>query len=189
MATGHATAWRNVAKVVKSQGLKGEVVVVPIHDLPFVLQEGMDVVLTPPALRGPRARRIVAIRELGSGWGVRLSGITTLDEATKVAGKLVLVRRDDIDEELLEGEYADVIGLAMHDAAYGDIGRIVDVLETLAHDIWVVDGPYGEVLVPAVDEFVTRYPEEGEDTILVDLPNGLVELNAPASGTEEAEES
>ena len=40
------------------------------------------------------------------------------------------------------------------------------------NDVWVVEGPYGEVLVPVVDAIVTNCPED--DVIDVDLPDGLV---------------
>ena len=179
MALERATAWMNVAKIVKPQGIKGEVVVVPIHGLPFVLQEGLEVVLTPPELRTPRARRIERIRELNGGWGVRFAGVSSLNDATQLAGKLVLAARADVEDAISEEELFDVVGLEVEDETYGALGSIVDTFETAAHDIWVVEGPYGEVLIPAVEEFVVAFPEDEGEPLRVDLPAGLVELNAP----------
>jgi 16S rRNA processing protein RimM len=51
------------------------------------------------------------------------------------------------------------------------------VLATGAHDVYIVKGEKGEILVPAVEQIVkTIDPEKG--FMLVDLPLGLIELNA-----------
>jgi 16S rRNA processing protein RimM len=59
------------------------------------------------------------------------------------------------------------------DSSRGELGIIEDIFTTPAHDILVVEGPFGEVLIPAVNDFITEinYPEK---RILVDLPEGLV---------------
>ncbi len=57
---------------------------------------------------------------------------------------------------LEEGEYYlfQVIGVEVFSDAGEPLGRVVDILESPAHDIYVVRGPLGEVLIPAVEEFV-----------------------------------
>ena len=42
-----------------------------------------------------------------------------------------------------------------------------------ANDVWVIDGPFGEVLVPVVDEVVVEVPDAGP--IIVSVPSGLVD--------------
>ncbi len=44
---------------------------------------------------------------------------------------------------------------------------------TAAHDVYVVKGGYGEVLIPAVGQFIEEINLE-ERRMLVDLPDGLI---------------
>jgi 16S rRNA processing protein RimM len=47
------------------------------------------------------------------------------------------------------------------------------MFSTAAHDIYVIRGRYGEVLIPAVEEFIVEIDRDGR-RMLVDLPEGLV---------------
>jgi len=51
---------------------------------------------------------------------------------------------------------------------------------TGANDVWVVHGPYGEVLLPVIDDVVVSFDEDAE-TVMVTLLPGLL--------PEEAEEA
>ena len=53
---------------------------------------------------------------------------------------------------------------------------VEEVFTTAAHDIYVVRGRYGEVLIPAVAEFVVEIDRDGR-RMTVDLPEGLVPEN------------
>jgi 16S rRNA processing protein RimM len=55
----------------------------------------------------------------------------------------------------------------------GELGTLDDLFTTAAHDIYVVNGRFGEVLIPAVDEFVVEVDLPGR-RMSVDLPEGLV---------------
>ncbi len=48
---------------------------------------------------------------------------------------------------------------------------------TSAHDTWVVEGAYGEVMIPVVAEFVLAIDIE-QKLIEVDLPEGLIEVDS-----------
>ena len=61
----------------------------------------------------------------------------------------------------------------MIDRHRGSLGRIVEVMETPANDVWVIDGgPYGEVLIPVVPHVVSAIPQDGP--ILVQIMDGLI---------------
>jgi 16S rRNA processing protein RimM len=49
----------------------------------------------------------------------------------------------------------------------------VEVILTGANDVWVVDGPFGEILIPVIDDVVLGTEPEGE-TIVVRLLDGLM---------------
>jgi 16S rRNA processing protein RimM len=57
------------------------------------------------------------------------------------------------------------------------LGILSDILATGAHDVYVVKGDRGEILVPAVEQMVKEIDLE-KGVIKVDLPPGLVEANA-----------
>ena len=74
--------------------------------------------------------------------------------------------------------------MALHDAealldrevvdnSLGYLGTISEVMVGPANDVWVIGGPFGEVLVPVVDEVVVEVPDAGP--IIVSVPAGLVD--------------
>ncbi len=46
------------------------------------------------------------------------------------------------------------IGLAVYTDEDEHLGEVPDVLETGANDVYVVQGPRGEILLPAIDECI-----------------------------------
>ena len=92
-----------------------------------------------------------------------LNGITDMDAAMSLKNRTVYALREDF--ELEEGEYfiADIIGLPVYDADSGKkYGTIKDMVNRGASDIYIVDTPNGESMIPAVDEFIDRVdPEQG----------------------------
>ncbi len=163
-------AYSLVARVTKAQGLQGEVVVVPTDGLPFLLQEGLRLWVVPPSLEGVRQTQVLAIRSLAKGWGVMLEGVADVAAANELVGRHLLAVTDELPE-YDEVESASDIGLQVNDARHGRLGTIVDELHTPAHPLWVVQGPYGEVLIPVVDEFIINHHG---DCVDVRLPEGLI---------------
>lgn len=180
--SGTGTPWMNIARVVKTQGLKGEVVVVPTDDLPFIVSPGLHVTLTPPQLEGVRDATVASVRELANGWGVTFEEVAGIDEASRLVGRLLLARRDELDCDFGSVEFAAFSRRAVNDASLGFVGNIVDVLEGPEYDTWVVEGPYGEFLLPAVAEHVLDVPDDEDAAIRVDLPEGLVDLAVKEGG-------
>ena len=105
---------------------------------------------------------------------IRLEGIASLESAEAFIGCEVLISRADL-RELPEDEFYwfQLEGLRVDDCQQGDLGKIIEIFTTPAHDILVVQGPRGEVLIPVVDAFILKIDEEAK-VIHVDLPEGLV---------------
>lgn len=88
---------------------------------------------------------------------VWLDGISDMDTAQALVGTVVYLYREDI--QLGEGDHfiADLIGLPIIDAGTGEkLGTLVNVTNAGASDIYVIDTPYGQRMMPAVSEFVER---------------------------------
>lgn len=105
---------------------------------------------------------------------LQLVGIETIDQAEPLIGREVLMRLDDLvslpDDEFY---WHQLDGLTVVDRVRGELGTLVDIFTTGAHDIYVVKGPFGEVLIPAVDAFILEIDHEAR-RMEVDLPEGLV---------------
>ena len=170
------TRYRTIARIGGTHGRNGEVVADAVHGLSPYLREGLRVWLVPPRLRGPRTLAVTGVAAQGARLRLSLSGVTDLDAASHLVGRSLLACEDDLPDDLGWDDLSAVMGSEVVDEAYGVVGTIEDVLETPANDLWSVRGPYGEVLVPVVEEIVMGRDERGR--WLVRLPTGLVEVNA-----------
>jgi 16S rRNA processing protein RimM len=105
---------------------------------------------------------------------LRLSGLETIEAVQPLIGCEVLViasELPDLDDD--EFYWRDLQGLAVIDRNRGELGTLEDIFTTAAHDVYVVQGRLGEVLIPAVDAFVLEIDMAGKK-LLVDLPDGLL---------------
>ncbi len=139
------------------------------------MREGLSVWLTPPPLTGPHERTVLSVRG-GETPLVAISGIESMADAEGVVGDLVLVRRADVPEAVRTSLERRAEGRAVVDQEQGELGRISEVMNLPANDVWVVSGgPFGEVLVPVIDDVIVDLPEEGPITVRL-LP-GLIDPN------------
>lgn len=103
-----------------------------------------------------------------------LQGITDMDTAMALKNTVLYACRDDFD--LAEGEYfiADMIGLDVIDAQSGKhYGKVTDIVNRGASDIYVVDTENGERMIPAVDEFIVK--ADVNEGIFVNVIPGLLD--------------
>lgn len=165
--------FRNIARVLKAHGSRGEVTVAPLRGLPLLIEPGMEVALTPPALDRDRFVYVESVADDGDAARALFSCSSSIDDAESLQGCFVLAHEEDIELDELTVAYDDLIGREVIDHRYGSIGRIVEVMETPANDVWVIDGgAYGEVLMPVVSHVVSAIPQDGP--IRVQLMDGLI---------------
>ena len=69
-------------------------------------------------------------------------------------------------------------GLAVTDVRRGLLGEVVEVIVTGANDVWVLEGPLGEVLLPVIDDVVVRVDYESRTATVQALPGLLPEEDA-----------
>ena len=168
----------NIARVLKAHGRFGEVSVAALRGLPLLLERGLTVALTPPALDRDRFCRVEEVSRGGDVAYVKFSGIDSIADAQAVEGCHVLARRDDLDLGPLDIAYDELVGRTVIDARYGELGSVREVMETPANDVWVIDGgAYGEVLVPVIESVVSSIPPAG--AIRVTVMDGLIDAAAP----------
>ena len=93
-----------------------------------------------------------------------LKGIDDMDKAMLLKNKILYAAREDF--KLAKGEYflVDMIGLDVIDADTSHkYGKLKEIINRGASDIYVVTTEHGERMIPAVDEFV----------ISVDIEKGI----------------
>lgn len=167
-----AKTYRSIARVVKAHGRKGEVVAVPVDGLPALLREGLEVWPVPPALKGPRSRIVERLSGDEGGQLVTLAGVRDLAAAEGLRGKTLLALADDLPDDLCLRDARALVGRTVKDVNVGVIGELTEVLLGPAQDVYVIEGPDGEVLVPAVDAFVRSVEPGGP--IIVELPPSML---------------
>ncbi len=168
--------WINVARLTKAKTLEGGLLAQSAKGLPFLLEEGMEVVFVPPVLHLARHARVSSVRgEDSASRLVFFDTIPSIDQAEQLVGHYCLVRRDALDEEKLVPSTPDYKGYRVLDGCAGDIGSVIRIDENPAYPFLVVDVQGREVLVPVVDEIVRAIDDYGR-TITVSLPDGLLDL-------------
>lgn len=103
-----------------------------------------------------------------------LEGCRSRNEAELLRDKKVLIRIDQA-APLEDGQYFlfELVGLRVI-ADHTEIGRVKEVLQTGANDVYVVDGAkFGEVLIPAHDETILNIDFDA-GLITMALPDGLL---------------
>ena len=168
--------YRNIARVVRPHGSKGEVLVAPLRGLPLLVEDGMRVALTPPALKRERFSMVEGRRGItDEGAIVQFSCSHSLSDAEALIGCYLLVSVDDVEVGPLTAAVDELIGREVVDERFGLLGTVCEVMETPANDVWVVDGTSrGEVLIPVIPDVLDVIPQSGP--ISVHIMDGLLDL-------------
>lgn len=164
-----------VAKVSAVHGLRGEVKIIPLITPPKMLRKIST--LYPLSETLPRELHVTAVRPGPKGlWVLQVREWETVTEAEKAKGAFLTVPRESLPELPRNTYYlADLIGCRIVSGGE-ELGRMVDVLQTGANDVYVIEMPDGkQFMLPAVREFVKKVDIE-KKIIDVVLPDGLLEI-------------
>ncbi|MDE6101689.1 MAG: ribosome maturation factor RimM [Ruminococcus sp.] len=158
-------------KIVNTHGIRGEVKIMPYTDVPELLCEferlfiGKD--KTEIIIERSRVAKNMVI--------AKLEGVDTPEQAEKLRNKLLYMHRDDL--ELDDNTYfiQDLIDIEVKDADTGFVyGKITDVMQTGANDVYVIEGNGREYLVPAIADVVISTDIDGNSMTIRAL-EGLFE--------------
>lgn len=142
-------------QIVNTHGVRGEVKIVSWCDTPEYLADIPTYYIdgAPVKVRSAQVHKgnVVAA----------LEGVDDVDSAMKLKNKVVHLSR--ADAKLPEEQFflADLMGLDVLDADSGEkLGVLEDVLFPSSQKVYVVRGER-EILIPAVDEFITEINVDG----------------------------
>ena len=145
-------------KIVTTHGIRGEVKVMPYTDTPELLCEFDRLFIG----KNRDEINVIRARVFKNTVIMKLEGIDTPEDAEKLRNKLLYMHRDDL--ELDDDTYfiQDLIGLEVSDADSGKVyGKIADVMQTGANDVYVIKGDDREYLVPAIADVVVSTDVDG----------------------------
>ncbi len=109
---------------------------------------------------------------------IALNNVTTVAQAQYIVGGKVYGESGEGEEGDEDYEMTSLTGYTIIDTTLGKIGIITDIDDTVAvNPLFVVDGPEGEILIPASDDFVEMVDDDAR-TITMNLPAGLVDIDA-----------
>ncbi len=110
---------------------------------------------------------------------VKLEGIDDRDAADELRGMLVQVPLEDA-VPLEEGEYYhfQLEGMDVETETGEWLGRVAEVIATGAADVFVVRGPRGEVLLPAIEDVILELDTEKGHMKIHLLPGMLEDSRA-----------
>lgn len=168
MDTEPREGYTAVGRVLRPHALRGELRVEAFTPTARNIQRGRPIYLD-------GVRRIVQDARSDRGaWIVRLGGIADRTAAENLRGKLLETPDAEVIREDDESYFVhELIGLRVQTTDGPDLGYIREVISTGANDVWVVRGPAGETMVPAVAEVIDRVDISGGVVIITPLDGML----------------
>lgn len=150
-----------VGHIQRPFGVHGEMKVESLTDFPERFAPGSVLYL------GGKPRTVQGSRSLGGSLGVKLDGIDNPEDARLFSNAYLEAPQDSMPP-LPSGAYyhAQLIGLRVTTTAGEALGAVTRVLSIPSNDVYVVEGPRGEILVPAIDAVVRK----------IDLADGVMTI-------------
>jgi 16S rRNA processing protein RimM len=158
-----------VGRVLRPHGVRGELLLETLTDFPEHLDEVETVYLgdaaEPHPLAGARVHRGRLL--------IQLADCRHREAAEIFRGQLVQIRVGDTAPPPPGSYYYhQIIGLSVVTEAGEALGVVTEILETGSNDVYVVTGPSGEILVPALQGVILEVDLEAK-RMTVQLLEGL----------------
>lgn len=162
-----------VGEIIKCQGIKGEVKVVPLTDNPRRFAKLKRVFLK--SLLGVKELQVEGYRPFQQFVLLKFKGIDDLNAAEALGRGLLCIPRSE-RPKLPPGRYYldEIEGLTVFTTTGELLGRIEKVIQTGSNDVYLVKNDRKEVLIPAL-KTVVREIDLAQSKMLVDLPEGLLD--------------
>ncbi|HEX7185714.1 MAG TPA: ribosome maturation factor RimM [Thermoanaerobaculia bacterium] len=168
-----------VGRVLRPQGLRGELVVQVLSDVPGRLEPGSALLATFEG-RPSRPLKVAGSRPHKSGAVVRFEGVGDRDGAEELRGALLEVERSQVPEAPPGTYYHyELMGCRCLEGGR-DLGEVVDLVEDGGGLLLIVSDGERRVPIPFVGSFLREVDVE-RGVIELDLPPGLLEACASRS--------
>lgn len=161
-----------IGEVLKPQGVKGELKVYPITDNVSRFKKLKNIILSDGKAHHSFQVNEVRVDPKGMVF-LKLEGIETIEEVEKYRGFQVRVDRVDVPPLKDRWYYFELEGMKVYEQDVF-LGTLIQVLETGANDIYLVQGQKGEICIPALKSVVMKVDVPGKRMDVI-LPPGLLD--------------
>jgi 16S rRNA processing protein RimM len=143
-----------IGRVIKTHGVKGKVKAEYFGEDLHRFSHYREIFIVGEKGR-PEPYELIEAIPRPPGLILRLKGIEKIEEAESLRGKEIFIKKEAL-LELEEGEYywADLLGMRVETREGKGIGKVKEIFSTGAHDVYVVEGKRGEILLPATEEVI-----------------------------------
>ena len=158
-----------IAQILRPHGIWGEVKVYALTDDLSRFKNLREAFLERQGQYEPVV--VDGSKMAGDAVVLHIEGFDTPEEAEKLRGVYLCVDRQHA-VKLPAGTYfvADLIGCRVFSTDGADLGRLTDVLETNANDVYVIDGER-RLMVPALKKLLHKVDVEQK---LIELDSGVL---------------
>ncbi len=151
-----------IGKIYTTFGLKGDVKVYPYTEKEiFSKFNGKDVWIENSSSFPLKVKMSQVRFSNKKSFLVKLEGFDTVGKAKRIVGKNLTVPKSSLPPSK-DGEYYfyEVIGMEVYDEENVYIGKVSDVIQTGANDVFVVKDSDIEMLVPVVEDYILELDKE-----------------------------
>ncbi len=175
-----AGSYLAIGRIIAPHGIRGELKVEVLTDFPERFKPGFRAFLGVGG-EDPEARpvKLIAVRPHKGGLLVKLDVVPDRNAAELVRDRYLLIpEADAMPLGDHENYLHDLFGLQVETADGRLLGELKEILFTGANDVYVVSGPDGEVLLPAIRDVVLQVDLSAR-RMVVALPEGLLDDVVP----------
>jgi 16S rRNA processing protein RimM len=142
-----------VGKIHRPHGLRGDVSVQVLTDRMDRFQVGNRLWSLKDGEPYPLV--IQTVRKSAKGLIIKFEGIETRNDAETISGAEIAVSLEDRGTPESGTHYiSDLIGCRVVSDDGTELGHIDEVIPQGHHDLYLVNGQHGEILIPVVSEFI-----------------------------------
>ncbi len=154
-------------KIVGTHGVRGEMRVQPWCDSTAFLTKFKVLYLDKD---GNESIKLLSSRSHGNVCLIKVAGCETIEQAERYRGRVLYIDRNDC--KLEKGRYfvTDIIGCEVfHFETNEYLGKVCDVSETGANDVWHIKKDSNEYFIPNIPIFVKNVDIEKGQIIIAPI--------------------
>jgi 16S rRNA processing protein RimM len=158
-----------IGKVLKTQGIKGELKIFPYVDFLEHIEELDSLFID------DKEFRVQNVRIHKDFFVIKLEGIESIHDGEPFRGGLIKIPKERL-RKLSPGEFFwhDLIGMTVVDEEGRSYGKIKSIFPTGSNDVFVIESGGKEILLPAIKDVIKKVALQ-EKRVVIHLMEGLFE--------------
>ena len=168
--------WFNVGTIVNTHGIRGEVRVMSKTDFPDERYKvGSELAIFMPKIKAPTFVKVISHRKHKNFDLLMFEGYPNINDVEKFRDGVIKVSEKELTElEENEFYYHEIIGCRVITETGEEIGKVSEIIETGANDVWEVTPTEGKPhYIPYIED-VVKDIDIDEQVITIELMDGLL---------------